>query len=198
MASPQKKTSTATILGTLAGAGLLTSLAKDLGLGPAPPSISNRAALEDAFREEQEFGQEVADIALMMPAVARQREYEAFAQGYRPSNLTGMQRVAAARDASRRADVGSVAPMLDALKLKKQVSPTEVQKKRRDEMSKALAALRSQGVDTPQQIMEALGPLTGGDPALMREASALASGGRFFRTGTAPGFVEDIGSLLMG
>lgn len=190
--------STAAILAALAGGGVATRLAKDLGLRPSPPPISNRAALQDAFRQEQEFGQEVADIASMMPAVARQREYEAFAQGFGSGGPRGMQRQAAARDASRRADVGSVAPMLDALKLKKQVSPTEVQKKRRDEMSKALAALRSQGVDTPQQIMEVLGPLTGGDPALMREASALASGGRLFRTGTAPGFVEDIGSLLMG
>ena len=189
---------TGTILGTIAGLGAATGLAKRLGLRPSAPQIENREALRRAFAEEREFGQAVADIASMMPAAARQREYEAFAQGFGAGGPRGMQRQVAARDASRRADVGSVAPMLEALKIKKQVSPTEVQKRRRAEMGKAVAALRSQGVDAPQQIMEVLGPLTGGDQVLMEEAAALARGGRLFRTGTAPGFVEDIGSLLMG
>lgn len=189
---------TAALLGTLGGLGVATNLAKQIGLRPKPPTVSNRAALEDAFAAERDFSQEVTDIAGMLPTVARQNQYEAFAQGYRPSGLTGMQRVVAARDASRRADVGSVVPTLESLKIKKEVAPLEVQKRRRAEMSTAAAQLAAQGVNTPEQIIAVLGPLTGGDPVLLAEARVMAGGGRLFQTGTAPGFVEDIGSFIMG
>jgi hypothetical protein len=189
---------TTALLGTLGGLGVATNLAKQLGLRPKPPAVSNRAALEDAFAAEAEFGEEVADIAGMLPTVARQREYEAFAQGFGSGGPRGMQRQVAARDASRRADVGSVVPTLEALKLKKEVAPLEVQKKRRAEMGKAAAQLAAQGVNTPEQIIAVLGPLTGGDPVLLSEARVMAGGGRLFQTGTAPGFVEDIGSFIMG
>ena len=189
---------TAALLGTLGGLGVATNLAKQLGLRPKPPAVSNRAALEDAFAAEAEFGEEVADIAGMLPTVARQREYEAFAQGFGSGGPRGMQRQVAARDASRRADVGSVVPTLEALKIKKEVAPLEVQKRRRTEMGKAAAQLAAQGVNTPEQIIAVLGPLTGGDPVLLSEARVMAGGGRLFQTGTAPGFVEDIGSFIMG
>ena len=189
---------TAALLGTLGGLGVATNLAKQLGLRPKPPAVSNRAALEDAFAAEAEFGEEVADIAGMLPTVARQNQYEAFAQGFGSGGPRGMQRQAAARDASRRADVGSVVPTLESLKIKKEVAPLEVQKKRRAEMGKAAAQLAAQGVNTPEQIIAVLGPLTGGDPVLLSEARVMAGGGRLFQTGTAPGFVEDIGSFIMG
>ena len=191
---------TGTILGTIAGLGAATSLAKKFGLRRDAPGIPGAAGLAAGYADERDYASEVAAAAAMLPTIAQQRQSETLALGYGGAGNApaGMVRQTAARSAQKQADADVVPARLKELQIRRQVSEEGVRTKRREQMAEMVRTLRAQGVDTPEEIVRALAGITGGDKVLMREARNMASGGRLFQTGTAPGFAEDVGSFMFG
>lgn len=191
---------TGTILGITAGLGAATSLAKKLGLRQGAPGIPGAAGLAAGYADERNYASEVAAAAAMLPTIAQQKGSEnlALAWGGAGNMPAGMSRQVAARSAQKRADADVVPARLKELQIRRQVSEEGVRARRREQMAEMVRTLRAQGVNTPEEIVRALAGLTGGDKVLMEEARNMASGGRLFVAGTAPGFAEDVGSFMFG
>ena len=152
------------------------------------------------FNEATERARKLQSLYRRQGALSLQEKAEAGMEGFDPRQVAagGGASLAATRRLGQMGNIAAVKGEAEGMVKSERIDPDKKRETLRGRMTTAAAAMSARGA-TRAEMETALMGMAGGDPELLKEAVSIASAsGRSFRSGTIPGYLEDVGSLVSG